>query len=55
MNWANAIQVASRYKSVYDAADDAEESDSDSDSDEEVKVVDIRKKKNFTQTFKKTW
>ena len=45
MNWANAIKVASRYESVYDAADDAEESDSDSDSDEEVKVVDIRKKK----------
>ena len=46
MNWANAIKVATRYESVYDTKDVAEEeSDSDSDSDDEVKLVETRKKK----------
>ena len=46
MNWENAIKVATRYESIYDAPDDAEEeSDSDSDSDEEVKAMETKKKK----------
>ena len=47
MNWTNAIKVASRYETVYDATGDDEDSDSDSDSDsdEDVKAVDIGKKK----------
>ena len=55
MNWANAIKVATRYESIYDAPDEEEESESDSDSDEGVKAVEMTKKKKKKSKSKVTF